>query len=241
MKLIERFSSLPTALATDEAMMKSIDGLASDSGGRLWFWEMSAPSVIMGRSSRHRDEINLARVQSLGLMLGRRSSGGATVVGGPGCLMYSVGLSLKHFPSLRQIDKAHDFVMDRMLETLKKQIPSVMRKGICDLTLDNKKFSGNALKYTRESLLYHGTILYDFDLDLLASVLDFAPRQPDYRGGRDHGGFVTNAKIDVARLPKELENSFELPVVNPSQIVDTTVVQELVEKRYSQDAWVHRH
>ena len=44
----------------------------------------------------------------------RRSSGGAAIVAGPGCLMYAVVLSYEARPELRDISRAHAFVLDRL-------------------------------------------------------------------------------------------------------------------------------
>ena len=108
------------------------------------------------------------------------------MVGGPGCLMYSVVVSTDGNPALRRIDAAHAFVMGRVLDTLRRQIPEAEFKGTSDLAVHDRKCSGNSLRITRRHLLYHGTILYDFDLELivrcrpakgcLASVADLGGR-----------------------------------------------------------------
>ena len=59
-----------------------------------------------------------------------------------------------------------DYVMQRVLAALQQQIPEVAFQGTCDLTWQNRKFSGNSLRIARGHLLYHGTMLYRVDLDL---------------------------------------------------------------------------
>jgi lipoate-protein ligase A len=68
----------------------------------------------------------------------------------------------------------------------------VQVQGICDLTIDNRKCSGNSLRVARDHVLYHGTLLVDFDLPLLERCLRTPPRQPAYRAERAHGSFVAN-------------------------------------------------
>ncbi len=80
-------------LALDEALL-----LEADEGtGReaLRVWEFRDHVVVAGRSTRVNDEIDLAYCHSRGIPVLRRCSGGASVLGGPGCLMYSVVLSLR--------------------------------------------------------------------------------------------------------------------------------------------------
>ena len=79
--------------------------------------------------------------------------------------------------------------MQRVLTALQKQIPDVAFQGTSDLTWENRKFSGNSLRISRQHLLYHGTVLYRSDLDLIGRCLLHAPRQPDYRDGRNHRRF----------------------------------------------------
>ncbi len=112
--------------------------------------------------------------------------------------MYAVLLSLEARPELRAIDVAHQFVLSRLTETLRPLVPGVARCGTSDLAYGAagqgrlKKFSGNSLRVKRSHLLYHGTLLYDFDLALIERLLAHPPREPDYRAGRPHQQFVAN-------------------------------------------------
>ena len=46
-------------------------------------------------------------------------------------------------------------------------MPGVARRGTSDLAIGELKFSGNSVRCKRDTLLYHGTMLYDFDLSLI--------------------------------------------------------------------------
>ena len=41
-------------------------------------------------------------------------------------------------------------------------------------------------------MLYHGTLLYDFDISLVERLLAHPPREPQYRAGRGHADFIAN-------------------------------------------------
>jgi lipoate---protein ligase len=220
-------------LALDEAILL-------DARGRLRLWEFQQPTVVLGRASKFADEIDEDFCRSQGIPWFRRCSGGASVVGGPGCLMYSVVLPTLNHPELAKIDVAHDFVMTRILAAVQHQIPRACLQGICDLTVDNRKCSGNALRITRDAVLYHGTILYDFDLSLLANCLRYAPRQPAYRENRDHTQFVTNVDVDIDRLKSDIVDQFTA-VGNDSADAFADAIRQLRGDRYDQELWHKRH
>jgi len=230
-------------LACDEAILNLADQGRHEPAIRLWHFQR--PVVVLGRSSKHAEEVDWQFCRRHDLPVLRRTSGGAAVVGGPGCLMYSVVLPLGDHGDLRKIDAAHRFVMGRVLAAVQKQAPEARRQGVCDLTLGDKKFSGNSLRITRGHLLYHGTVLHDGDLDLIAGALAQAPRQPDYRAGRDHRQFITNIDCDPIRLADDLADVFDAAEslrISPAR-QDSLLVREmfsLKRQRYDDQAW-HRH
>lgn len=238
-QILEHLSDPAEHLALDEALL-----LEADAGGMpvesIRIWQFDRPVVVLGRSSKVDAEVNRKYCDSEGIPIMRRCSGGATIVGGPGCLMYSIVASQKTYPELSKIDAAHDHVMGRVVSAIRRQLPDVQRQGICDVTYRNRKCSGNSLRIAREHLLYHGTILYDADLTLLARCLRHPPRQPDYRQRRDHDDFVTNIPVEAGRMGDDLlkefgatgEATFDLP---------TDRIEELRRSRYDNPAWHLRH
>lgn len=220
-------------LAIDEAML--LDG-----NDAMRIWELSDPTVVLGRSSRIAEETNQDFCVQHGIEILRRCSGGASIVGGPGCLMYSVVLAIAERPELAKIDVAHSSVMESIAAATAKQIPEIEINGICDLTFEGRKCGGNALRVTRDAVLYHGTILYDFDLDLIRQCLNHAPRQPEYRRGRSHEEFVTNLALDAHKLGNDIAEQFAV-----NSCVDTNqflpAVETLLARRYDTADWHRRH
>lgn len=208
----------------------------------LRLWTFDRPVLVLGRSSKVASEVSAEACASAGVPVLRRCSGGASIVGGPGCLMYSVVLSLEHRPAVRKIDEAHRFVMGRLLAAVTRQLPGATRQGTCDLVWEGRKFSGNSLRLARRHLLYHGTILYGADLELIARCLAEAPRQPEYRRGRPHGEFVVNAPLDPGALRVDLADAFgvtgRVEGVAPEL---AEAMGRLVTERYSRPEWHARH
>ena len=228
----------PRQLALDEALL-----LAAQAGGGEAFrtWEFCRPTLVLGRSSKVAEEVNRGHCDDHGIDVLRRCSGGASVVAGPGCLMYSVVLSLNANPELRKIDLAHRYVMGRVSAAVRRQQPEIVLQGTCDLTWRDRKFSGNSLRIARDHLLYHGTILYSADLRMIADCLGHAPRQPDYRAGRHHADFITNVPIDAKICRDDLAIEFGAATASGPNADVLHRMTELLANRYDNPLWHHRH
>jgi lipoate-protein ligase A len=119
-QIIESLNDPEDHLALDEAALLLAD--AGRWGETIRLWEFARPVVVMGRSTKVDYEIRQDYCQEHDIPLLRRCSGGASILGGPGCLMYSVVVSLVAHPELRKIDAAHHHVISRVLAAAKLQI-----------------------------------------------------------------------------------------------------------------------
>ena len=224
-------------LAVDEALLDWAENMGPDAEC-LRVWESPVPIAVLGRSSRVDQEVDRQACTDYGVTLLRRTSGGATIVAGPGCLMYGVVLSQQRRPQLRGIHNAHAYVLDRIAASLQMHIDSVHRAGTSDLAFGSspsRKFSGNSLRVKKSHLLYHGTLLYNFDLPLISACLLTPPRQPAYRSARDHAEFVANLPLAKGELEAALLRAW--PCDKDLQDWPQTLVQTLVRERYAFDDW----
>ncbi|MGD9632094.1 MAG: biotin/lipoate A/B protein ligase family protein, partial [Pirellulales bacterium] len=228
-------------IALDEALLDEADASGPDAE-YLRIWESPTPLVVLGRSSRAADEVDLDACRTRGTEVLRRASGGAAIVAGPGCLMYAVVLSYERRPEARGIHPSHDYVLERIASALRKHASTVAKAGTSDLVLlpeDSqklpRKFSGNSLRVKRTHFLYHGTLLYDFDLALIAACLRTAPRQPEYRQERDHANFVTNLPLAKSTLITALDTAW--PTTGELSAWPKSRVSEVVRERYQSDDW----
>ncbi|HRF00810.1 MAG TPA: lipoate--protein ligase family protein [Pirellulaceae bacterium] len=222
-------------LAFEEMLLEQAEA-SEDRVGTLRIWEPDRTMVVLGRGSRVADEVDVDRCRSEGVPILRRCSGGGTVVGAPGCLMYAVVLSYETYPELRRLDVAHRFVMERIAEAVNRAGAAVTMRGTCDLTLDDRKVSGNALRCRRTHLLYHGTLLLDMDLTPVERLLKMPPRQPEYRAGRSHRDFVRCLTVDRSALVRALAGVWQ---AEPAEI-DSTLIDashRLADERYRRDDW----
>ena len=240
MRLLE--ITLPTPagnVALDEALLLEAEA-ALEPVEVLRIWEPSSPMVVVGRGSHVAAEVDIELCRRDNVPVLRRSSGGAAIVAAPGCLLYALVLSYRLRPQLRPIDQAHQFVLQTMAAALADQLPGIEPAGISDLAIAGRKVSGNSLRCRRNELLYHGTILYDFDLPLIPQCLAEPPRQPEYRKGRGHESFVTNVPIDPATFAADLGAIFGAAEQTDAESLRGRI-RQLRHQRYDVDSWHFRH
>lgn len=229
-------------LALDDALLEAAE-LGELASEILRLWELPEYCVVLGRSSAAEVEVNLAACREGGVPVLRRSSGGGTILAGPGCLMVSLVLDLQLHPHLAKIDAAHEFVLQRLAGILTSEQNKVMAIGTSDLALRAssaqpwQKFSGNAMRLKRSHLLYHGTLLYDFDLDSVSRLLATPTRTPAYRQSRSHAEFVANFSATRDELVEQLVAGWNAEDELPDW--PQTRTAELTAKKYTDDPkWV---
>ena len=127
---------------------------------------INRPSVIVGRNQKIEAEVNTEYCRLHGIEVIKRISGGGTVYHDYGNINYSF-----------IVDKTGSAVLDRDFGTpltaalASLGIPTAVgaRKEL--LTADGYKISGTAAHITRDSQLFHGTLLYRSDLTVLKKTL----------------------------------------------------------------------
>jgi lipoate---protein ligase len=233
------FSPASTAgqLALDEALLN----LREDEPGEgfLRFWEPTEPCVVLGRTNAADREVRLDECRRRGIPVFRRSSGGGTVIQGPGCLNFSIVLNVGDEPRLANAGSTNDHVLTRnaaVIRTLTGE--PVVVSGFSDLTILGRKISGNAQRRRLRTLLFHGCILLDLDLSLIEALLPFPTRAPGYRGGRSHTDFLRNLRISPATLKDALRSAWGavIPAANPP--IDET--ERLAAEKYLDPSWTYK-
>ena len=166
----------------------------------LRVWELDHLAVVLGASCRLREDVRVEACQADGVAIARRSSGGGTVVIGPGALNIAVVLPIDAAPELKAVDDAQRFVLERTARAIRLEGPAVELLGSGDLTVGRRKFSGSAQRRLRHHVLIHASLLYDFPIDRIDRYTRVPSRKPDYREGRPHAEFVMNLPLPRERL-----------------------------------------
>ena len=223
-------------VALDDVLLRATD--EQDAPPLLRLWELTEYAVVVGRANRIERNVNLAACRADGVPIIRRSSGGGTVLLGPGSLVYSLVLRVNSGSRLVDIDGTTRIIMERIQSAVAGLLAGVEREGVSDLAIDAIKFSGNSQRWLRRAMLHHGTLLYNFDLDRMERYLGTPERVPDYRHGRDHRTFLRNIPVPRDVLTGALTKEWDarLPMPRP----DLMPVRDAVRERYGCAEWTFK-
>ena len=226
-------------LALDEALLIEAD--ERDAGPALRIWEPDDVAVVLGASGRRLDDVKIEACREDGVAIARRSSGGGTVVIGPGTLNVAVVLPMTAAPGLAAVDVAQAYVLGRIGRAIRALGPPVELLGSGDLTLDHRKFSGSAQRRLRRHFLVHSTLLYDFPLASVPRYTNLPGRQPAYRAGRSHDDFLVNLNLPRGALIAAIRSAW-LPADFPPEpsAVPEDLVRELIRTRFAEQSWIER-
>ncbi len=233
--------SVAEDLALDEAFL-----IEADSGrgpALVRFWERSTHAIVLGASRRIREDVDVDACRADGVPIFRRSSGGGTVVIGPGALNVSVILPESAAPGLSAVDVAHRHVLDRMASAIRGLGRPVDVLGHGDLVLDDRKCAGSAQRRLRTWFLVHCSMLYNFDLDRMGRYLKPPGRQPEYRRGRPHHEFVTNLGLPRSQLVEVLGPSDAIGLdegAGDDLAGPMTHLPGLLAGRFADTGWIER-
>ncbi len=228
-----------TNLAIDEALLNELE----ESGGPpvLRTWELPGPAVVMGASCRLRDQVDVDACRADGVPIARRSSGGGSVVIGPGALNVAVVLPIDAHPTLRAIETAQRAVLEPIAAALRQLGRPVEILGLGDLVVAGRKVAGSAQRRTRRGVLVHLTILDALPIAWIGRYLGVPPRPPAYRAGRDHAQFVANLGLGRAAVLAAVERAW-LPADRPVEpaLPPLGRADELVRTKFGDPAWTER-
>ena len=186
--------------------------LAGKGGGGqvLRFWESSELFACLGRICKEEEDLKMEEISRDHIPVLRRCTGGGTVLQGKGCLNYSLVLSKERDSQIVDLHKSYQSILNKIITALKQLNIEASFYPVSDIAMagNQKKISGNAQKRCKKFILHHGTILYDFDLQLIDRYLKIPKDIPEYRRGRSHLDFVTNAPVFAADIKNALTDVF---------------------------------
>ncbi|MER3523213.1 MAG: lipoate--protein ligase family protein [Ignavibacteria bacterium] len=232
------FSTPHENLACDEVLLEMME--KGEGEEVLRFWEAPAPFVVLGSSNSVVDEVHLEACRADGIPILRRHSGGGTVLQEPGCLSYALTLRIEPSRFTRTITETTYFVMQRHADALSALLGTkVSIEGSSDLTIDGKKFSGNAQRRKLRALLFHGTFLLNADLSSIERYLHMPARQPEYRQRRSHTEFLCNIACSADAIKHALREAWNA-AAELSPPLSTHRVHALAQTKYASDEWIWR-
>lgn len=166
-------------LAVEELLLDEI----RDEKIILYLWQNNN-SVVIGRNQNAYTECRLSALETEGVLLARRRSGGGAVYHDLGNLNFS-------------------FVADKITYSLERQQQVILNmakrlgmpaeiSGRNDVTVFGRKFSGNAFLHSAGVSLHHGTILINTNTNQMARYLTPPPGKLKAKGVRSVRSRVVN-------------------------------------------------
>ena len=150
-------------------------------------------AIIIGKHQNTHAQINQGFVEEKGIQVVRRLSGGGAVYHDLGNLNFTI-IADAQGDSL-------DFgrFCDVVIRALEKAGINAQRNGRNDMTVDGRKFSGNAQYLKDGRVMHHGTLLFDSDMSVLSQALQVDEEKIKAKGVDSVRSRVTNLRPLLSR------------------------------------------
>ncbi len=199
----------------------------------FYLWR-NRPAVIIGLNQNAYSEVNLDYLDSHGITLARRVTGGGAVYHDLQNMNYTfIGKNVTPEPFVRAL---RSLGVDAELT------------GRNDIFVDGHKVSGYARRVWRDREIVHGTLMYDVDIDTLTKVLDVPGSKMEAKG-------IASVRSRVANLKDYLPQFKSLDEVQsalhdilsggdaqiPMGPEDYAEVERMAKEKFSTWDWVYGH
>lgn len=202
-------------------------------GEYFFTWDIF-PTIVCGKHQLLQAEVNLEYLKSIGAEITRRHSGGGTVFADEGDFMFSFILR----------DRTTD-VFARTLTTFADALHhlgvNAVLTGRNDLTLEGRKFSGNAFFRNDRGTIVHGTMMYDVNIEKLVRSLNPDNEKLISKGIASVRQRVINLRpylngMSRDELMAHLERTINMPL--PDFTDEARSMIDSFEREYRSDEWI---
>ncbi len=198
----------------------------------LYLWQ-NQNTVVIGKNQNAWKECRTELLEQEGGKLARRSSGGGAVFHDTGNLNFSFLVDRQYYDVHKQLEV--------ILKAVEKLGIKAVFSGRNDLTVEDRKFSGNAFCFRKKSALHHGTILISADMEKMTRYLQVPKEKIRSKGIESVRSRVVNLteynpSIDIQMMIDTLIESFKEVYGDTTDIrhgeegIDQSVLDELYNK-----------
>ncbi len=219
-------------LAIEQYLMETVE----EDACILYLWQ-NRQTVVIGRNQNAWAECRTTELNQDGGHLARRLSGGGAVYHDMGNLNFTFLVSKKNYDLQKQLQVIVAACRNLGLHA---QIT-----GRNDVTVDGRKFSGNAFFESKDRAYHHGTLLVDVDMQALGRYLMPSKAKLQSKGVDSVRSRVVNLKelcpaLTVQRMQEAMLTAFQQVYGLPSAALyetnlDKDYVNRLRERNASWD------
>lgn len=195
----------------------------------LYLWQ-NKNTVVIGKNQNPWLECNCTLLEEKGVKIARRLSGGGAVYHDLGNLNFTF------------IAPTENYNLDKQMQVIKTAcklcgIPAEI-SGRNDITVNGRKFSGNAFYNSKGKAYHHGTLLINADIDVMNTLLTPPKAKLEAKGVKSVKSRVANlsefdTSLTCEKMVKIMLESFEkVYEMKPSEYIleKTPELYSLAEK-----------
>lgn len=251
-KNLTRSVSTAEGLAVDDTLPQSVARHGSVPILHLYTF---VPSVIVGKYQDIEAALRIDRCRARGIEYNRRSTGGGTVIMGPEIVALGLGINVD-YPGLK---KGVGGVFESLSRVL---IGALDHVGVHahfqpknDLEVKGRKIAGlSAASEADTCLLFHTSLLVDFDIPLMTDIMNTPVVKLEDKGYNCFSRRMTTVRDELGRnlsvaemmaaIQKAFEREFDVAFrEDRPDDWEQDAIRRFIAERYTQDDWIfsHRH
>ncbi|HDQ16536.1 MAG TPA: lipoate--protein ligase family protein [Candidatus Vogelbacteria bacterium] len=236
-------------MATDEAILLAVG--QKKSPPTLRFYICPRPAVAIGYFQSIKKVLNLPACQKDKIEIFRRMTGGGAVYKHQeGELNYSLVIPENFSAQTKDILNSYRLIESGVIKGLARLGIKADFGGINDIMIEGKKISGNAQTRSSGAILQHGTILLDFNPELMLKYLKIPKIKmidKKFTSPRTQVGTIKEYLPDlkINKLQKEIINGFAdvFEVEFTRGLLSSwekKTAQNLYDNKYTQEEWIYK-
>ena len=242
--------STAKGLALDDTLPQSVENNHSPPILHLYTF---VPSAIVGKYQDIEAALKLDRCEDLGIEYNRRSTGGGTVIMGPKVISLALGINVDH-PGLKPgVGGVFESLSRVLIRALKKLGIQAYFQPKNDLEVSGKKIAGlSAASDEGKRLLFHTSLLVDFDLELMTQIMNTPLIKIRDKGYNCFSQRMTTVRqelgthVPVETVMDHIRDAFEeeFGIRFREDIPDEwerLSIRRYIEERYTAKEWIFSH
>jgi lipoate-protein ligase A len=247
---LDRPMTTAEGLAVDDTLPRSVSRNGSPPLLHLYTF---VPSVIVGKYQDIEAALKLDRCRARSIEYNRRSTGGGTVIMGPEIVALGFGINVD-YPGLKG-------GVGGLFETMSRVLCGALDNlGIRarfqpknDLEVQGRKIAGlSAAAETGKSLLFHTSLLVDFDIPLMMDIMNTPLMKLEDKGYNCFSQRMTTVRRETGRevsveevmdgiresFEAVFDSAFEEDQPDPWE---RQTISRLIRERYTRESWIFSH